>query len=167
MINVLFWSRSRDQDEFWATNINGSTHFLRYYRGVAMFCPLNSHKIKRSRALKWSNQTIKDDFYWSRFLIPVANVSTGDAYVTAPWSLSCDELIIGFLQPSGFSTEFASGHYEYTVQVKCSYRYWRHSNACCSQLCWCSGNEPHGQLIHTWLHICVRLCFHAYIGLYM
>ena len=76
----------------------------------------------------------------------------------------------GLLQPSGFSTEFASGHYEYTVQVKCSYCYWRHSNACCSQLCWCSGNEPNGQtgsrsslqLIHTWQHFCVWLCFHVY-----
>jgi len=36
----FFWSRSRDQDEFWATNIKRSTHFLRYHGGVAIFCPL-------------------------------------------------------------------------------------------------------------------------------
>ena len=54
-----------DQDEFWATNINRSTHFLRYYWGVATFCPLNSRKIKRSRASERSDQAIKDDFHWS------------------------------------------------------------------------------------------------------
>ena len=39
-------SQSRDQEEFRATSINQSTHFLRYYGGVATFCPLNSHKIQ-------------------------------------------------------------------------------------------------------------------------
>ena len=57
-----FRNRSRDQDEFWATNINWSTHFLRYLGGVATFCPLNSHRIKRSRASERSDQVIKDDF---------------------------------------------------------------------------------------------------------
>jgi len=40
--------------------------------------------IKRSRALEQSKQAIKDDFHWSRFLISVANVSTGKKYVTTP-----------------------------------------------------------------------------------
>jgi len=66
------------------TNINQSTHFLRYLAAVATFCPLNSHRIKQSRALEWSDQAIKDDFHRSRFLIPVANASTGDLYVTTP-----------------------------------------------------------------------------------
>ena len=83
-INVLFKSRSRYQDEFWATNINQSTHFLKYLAGVATFCPFNSHRIKRSRASERSDQAIKDDFPRSRFLIPVANASTGDVYVTTP-----------------------------------------------------------------------------------
>jgi len=54
---------------------------------VATFCPLNSRRIKRSRASERSDQAIKDDFHRSRFLIPVANASTGDVYVTTPW---CD-----------------------------------------------------------------------------
>ena len=52
-----------------------------------MFCPLNSHKIKRSRALEQSDQVIKDDFHQSRFLIVVANASAGNAYVTTPCAL--------------------------------------------------------------------------------
>jgi len=80
-----FRSRSRDQDEFWATNINRSTHFLRYLGGVATFCPLNSRRIKRSRASERSDQAIKDNFHQSRFLIPVTNASTGNVYVTTPW----------------------------------------------------------------------------------
>ena len=32
-----FRGRSRDQDEFWATKINRSTHFLRYLAGVATY----------------------------------------------------------------------------------------------------------------------------------
>jgi len=83
-INVLFRSRSRDQDEFWATNINQSTHFLRYLGDVTTFCPLNSHKIKQSRASEWSDQAIKDDSYRSTFLIPVANASIGDATCDYP-----------------------------------------------------------------------------------
>ena len=51
-----------DQDEFWVTNINRSTLFLRYYWGMATFCPLNSRKIKRSRASEQSDQR---RFYWS------------------------------------------------------------------------------------------------------
>ena len=42
-----------------------------------------SYTIKRS-----SDQAIKDDFHPSKFLIPVANASTGDVYVTTPCS-SC------------------------------------------------------------------------------
>jgi len=42
------------------------------------FGPLNSLKIKRSRALELSNQAINGDFHGSSFLIPVANASTGD-----------------------------------------------------------------------------------------
>jgi len=49
-----------------------------------MFGPLNSHKIKRSRASEWSDQAIKNDFHRSRILITVANASMGDAYVTTP-----------------------------------------------------------------------------------
>jgi len=45
---------------------------------------LNSHKIKRSRALERNDQVIKDDFHRSRFLIVVANASMGDVYVTTP-----------------------------------------------------------------------------------
>ena len=59
-------------------------HFLRYLAGVATFCPLNSRRIKQSRASEWSDQVIIDDFDRSRFLIPVANASTGDMYVTTP-----------------------------------------------------------------------------------
>jgi len=66
------------------TNINRSTHFLRYLAGVATFYPLNSRRIKRSRALEQSDQAIKDDFHWSRFLIPVTNASTSEEYVTTP-----------------------------------------------------------------------------------
>ena len=90
---------------------------------------------------------------------------SSDAYVTTPWSLSCEELIQGFCSPwtSAQSLLVAT----INIQVKCPYCLW-HSNAR-SQLCWCSGNEPNGQtgstpslqLIHTWLHICVRLCFHV------
>ena len=85
-VNILFRGRSRDQDVFWVTKINWSTHFLRYLAGVATFCPLNSRRIKQSRALEQSDQAIKDDFHWSRFLIPVTNASTGDVYVTTPSS---------------------------------------------------------------------------------
>jgi len=42
------------------------------------FVPLNSLKIKRSRALELSNQAINGDFHESKFLIPVANASMGD-----------------------------------------------------------------------------------------
>ena len=69
-----------------------STHFLTYYGGVATFCPLNSRKIKRSRASERSDQAIKDDFHRSRFLIAVANASTGDAYVTTPCMVSLEEV---------------------------------------------------------------------------
>jgi len=86
-INALFRSRSRDQDEFWVTKINRSTHFRRYLAGVATFCPWNSRRIKRSRASKRSDQAIKDDFHRSKFLIPVANASTCDVYVTTPCSV--------------------------------------------------------------------------------
>ena len=48
-----------------------------------MFCPLNCRRIKRSRALEWSDQAIKNDFHRPIFLIPVANASTGDVDVTA------------------------------------------------------------------------------------
>ena len=86
--------------EFRATNINQSMHFLWYLAGMATFFLLNSCRIKQSRALERSNQAIKDDFRWSRFLIPVANTSTGDVYVTTPclaehelemheWHLQC------------------------------------------------------------------------------
>jgi len=44
--------------------------------------------IKRSRTSEWSDQVIKDDFHRSKFLNPVANTSTGDMYVTTPYS-SC------------------------------------------------------------------------------
>ena len=68
-----------------------STHFLRYYGGVATFCPLNSRNIKRSRASERSDQA--EPYACLRcgmtlgelselFLIAVANASMGDAYVT-------------------------------------------------------------------------------------
>ena len=56
-------------------------HFHRYYGGVATFCPLNSCKIKQSRALEWSDQ---NDFHRSKFLIVVANASTGDGVCDYP-----------------------------------------------------------------------------------
>ena len=43
---------------------------------------------ERSRASERSDQAIKDDFHRSKFLIPVANASTGDVFVTTPCS-SC------------------------------------------------------------------------------
>jgi len=49
-----------------------------------MFCPLNSRKIKRSRASERSDQALKDDFHRSRFLIAVATPSMGNTYVTTP-----------------------------------------------------------------------------------
>ena len=70
-----------------------------YLAGVATFYPLNSHRIKRSRTLEQSDQAIKslgterssDQKPWNgaikddlRFLISVANVSTGEEYVTTP-----------------------------------------------------------------------------------
>ena len=76
-----------------------STDQLRYLAGMATFYPLNSHRIKRSRALEQSDQAIKslgterssDQKPWNgaikddlRFLISVANVSTGEEYVTTP-----------------------------------------------------------------------------------
>jgi len=79
----FFRRRSRDQDEFWVTNINWSMHFLRYLAG-RLLLSLNSCRIKRSRTS--DDQVIKGDFHWSRFLILVANASTGDMYVTTPWN---------------------------------------------------------------------------------
>jgi len=51
---------------------------------MVTFCPLKSRNIKGSRAPEWRDQVIKDNFQRSRFLIPVANASTADAYVTTP-----------------------------------------------------------------------------------
>ena len=85
----LLGADQRIKTNSWETNINRSAHFLRYLAGVAMFSPFNSHRIKRSRASEWSDQAIKDDFHRSRFLILVANASTGDVYVIAPWAASC------------------------------------------------------------------------------
>ena len=59
-------------------------HFLKYLAGVATLCPLNSRRMKHSRASERSDQAIEDDFHQSKFLIPVANASTGDVYVTTP-----------------------------------------------------------------------------------
>jgi len=63
------------------TKINVSTCFLRYLAGMATFCPLNSRTIKQSRALE---QRSSDQGHQSRFLIPVANASTGNTYVATP-----------------------------------------------------------------------------------
>jgi len=52
-------------------------HFLRYLAGRLLFS-LNSRRIKRSRTSEQSNQAVKDNFHRSRFLILVANASTGD-----------------------------------------------------------------------------------------
>ena len=41
---------------------------------MATFCPLNSRRIKRSRASERSDQAIKNDFRRSRFLVPVCNI---------------------------------------------------------------------------------------------
>jgi len=68
------------------------THFLRYLAGVGTFCPLNSRRIKGSRASEWSDQAIKRSrtiFTDHRFLIPLANASTGDVYVTTPCLCVC------------------------------------------------------------------------------
>jgi len=54
------------------------TSYLQRFRSI----------IKRSRASERSYQAIKDDFHRSKFLIPVANASTGDVYMTTPCS-SC------------------------------------------------------------------------------
>ena len=42
-------------------------------------------KIKHSRALEGNN---KDAFHWSRFLIPMANASMGNMYVSTPKAFS-------------------------------------------------------------------------------
>ena len=78
-IKVLLRSRSRDQDQIWATNINPSTHFSRYSGGVARF--LSFAKLSNQEPWKWSNQAIKDDFHWSKFLITFASTSTGDMWL--------------------------------------------------------------------------------------
>ena len=90
-IKQSVFSLGADQDKFWVTNIKWSMHFLRYLAGIPTFCPLNSRRIKRSRASERSDQAIKDDFHRSRFLIPVANASTGDVYVTTPWMKSLEQ----------------------------------------------------------------------------
>ena len=46
-----------------------------------LWTPLN----QAIKSLEQSNQVIKDGFHRSRFLLPVANTSTGDTYVTNPW----------------------------------------------------------------------------------
>ena len=69
-INVPFKSRSRYQDEFWATNINQSTHFLRYLAGVATFCPwtpiVSSDQGPRNGVIKQSRTIFPDQDSWSR-----------------------------------------------------------------------------------------------------
>ena len=45
---------------------------------------MQDRMIKRSRSTEGSNQAMKDDFFRSRFLIPVANASIGDIQVTTP-----------------------------------------------------------------------------------
>ena len=61
-----------------------------FMRGVSMNVIITALRsiIKRSRASERSDQVIKDDFHRSKFLIPIANDSTGDVYVTTP-SSSC------------------------------------------------------------------------------
>ena len=54
---------------------------------------MNVIKLQRFRSIikrstEQSDRAIKDDFHRSKFLIPVANASTGDVYVTTPCS-SC------------------------------------------------------------------------------
>jgi len=61
---------SRNQDEFWATNINRSTHFLRYLAGMAMFVlwtPVeSSDQQPRNGAIKRSRTIFTDQDSWSR-----------------------------------------------------------------------------------------------------
>jgi len=68
----------------WDQKWNQAINVLRYLAGVATFCPLNSCRIKHSRASEQSNHAIKDDFHRSRFLVAVANASTGNVHVTTP-----------------------------------------------------------------------------------
>jgi len=102
-INILFRSRSRDQDEFWVTNTNLINALPRILSTWLSFCPLNSHWIKRSRASEQSDQAIKDDFHRSRLLIPVANPSTGDVYVTTPWTRTERKVDLHVDKPLSFS----------------------------------------------------------------
>ena len=76
---------------------------------MATFCPLNSRRIKRSRASERSDQAIKDDFHRSKFLIPVANASTGDVYVTTPCSSPTTCGVSG--APAWIPTKGVSGHW--------------------------------------------------------
>jgi len=65
--------------------------------------------------------------------------------VWLPWAQlcrgRCDELILGFCSPQTSAQSLLVA--TINIQVKCPYCL-GHSNAC-SQLCWCSGNEPNGQ----------------------
>jgi len=60
---------SRNQDEFWATNINRSTHFLRYLAGMAMFVlwtPVeSSDQQPRNGAIKRSRTIFINQDSWS------------------------------------------------------------------------------------------------------
>ena len=47
---------------------------------------LEPRKIKQSRASEGNDQAIKHMFLWSKILIPVANASTDDVWVTTPCS---------------------------------------------------------------------------------
>jgi len=51
---------------------------------VATFCPLNSRRIKRSRASERSDQAIKDDFHRSKTLLRCERVIRAAVFRAPP-----------------------------------------------------------------------------------
>ena len=68
-----FRSWSKCQDSEWLISTNHHI-FSGTKEAWLHFCPLNPCKIKRSGALEGNDQAIKDDFYLSRFLIPITTL---------------------------------------------------------------------------------------------
>ena len=68
--STFFWSWSRDQDEFWATNINNQSTFLdtmEAWLRFALWTPVkSSDQEPRNGAIKWSRTIFTDQDSWSR-----------------------------------------------------------------------------------------------------
>jgi len=105
--------------------INRSMHFLRYLAGIVTLCPLNSCRIKRSRALEQRDQAIKDDFHRSRFLIPSRKRFYRQRVCDYPLWLSprlFDDITHDLISEA-FPLHIC------TLQVIKDWKWWRHRNA--------------------------------------